>query len=767
MEKFTRGLLCAALATTLVACSNSTTAPEAHASKTIMLADFNSPTDGLQISTEGGAEFTRLESGELTVTFSPVEKFSKLILQPSTPWDLSGRPELNLAMDVQNMSEESIQLYIGFKNAQGRATNHSVNVAAGSTKTVYVLLAGHAAKVDLGFKHSRMPAWESDDALAFFRYGDDLLDLSALSEISLSVRGNLTPKHIRVDNIRARTNPDYPSDFHKGYVDAWGQNAKVDFPGKIQSDEQLKAAADAELAALSKSGLMPDRSRFGGWKDGPRLEATGYFRREKVDGKWWLVDPDGYLFFSHGLANVRLANLSTTTGIDFKDDSVRYVDPDAVTPEDSMGMVKVSDAVRATRYVASELRHNAFTWLPGYDDPLADHYSYRRSVFLGPVKSGETYSFYRANLERRYGETEPESYMRTWEQVTLDRFNDWGFTSMGNWVDPAFYTNEQVPYFANGWIIGNFKTLTSEVSYWADMPDAFDPEFVRRAQVTIDVIAEEIQSSPWCVGIFVDNEKSWGLREGTISQRYGLILDALSKTTADSPAKAAFVTALKQKYPTIEALNEAWGTELSGWAALSESQTFDAFPEAFVADLSMMLEMLSDQYFRVVHDALEKTLPNHLYMGVRMASWGMPDETIKASVKYSDVLSFNVYEEGLQPKLWSFLDEIDLPAVIGEFHIGATSDTGLYHPGLVQAANQQDRAQMYLAYMESILANKNLVGAHWFQYVDSPISGRAFDGENYNVGFVSATDIPYPDMVKATKAFNASVYPKRYKLGRK
>ena len=55
-----------------------------------------------------------------------------------------------------------------------------------------------------------------------------------------------------------------------------------------------------------------------------------------------------------------------------------------------------------------------------------------------------------------------------------------------------------------------------------------------------------------------------------------------------------------------------------------------------------------------------------------------------------------------------------------------------------------------------------MVGAHWFQYTDSPLTGRAHDGENYNVGFVSITDIPYPEMVEAAKAFNKDLYQRRF-----
>jgi agarase len=67
--------------------------------------------------------------------------------------------------------------------------------------------------------------------------------------------------------------------------------------------------------------------------------------------------------------------------------------------------------------------------------------------------------------------------------------------------------------------------------------------------------------------------------------------------------------------------------------------------------------------------------------------------------------------------------------------------------------------------MESVAALDSMVGAHWFQYVDSPLTGRAFDGEGYNVGFVNVADIPYLEMVNAAKAFNSTIYPKRFADG--
>ncbi|XQW83454.1 agarase [Thalassotalea piscium] len=747
-------------------------AKEPVASNKIVLADFNQQTLPFEI-VASGASFSKQQlqnKGELSIDFSSDNYVSAIVLKPDTPWDLSD-DEIHLRFDAKNPGKESLQLYISLSDqtlsegvsaaSRTLAANYSVNLAPGESGSYFVILTGNYTKTNTGIREQPKP-WRTPDEMFYWRYGKKNVDLSKITELSFVTRGNLSDKQVIIDNLIVENNPQYDKSYLINIVDEFGQNAKEEFPIKIHSQAELTQVAEAELAQLIKEGPMTDRSRFGGWKSGPKYPATGFFRTQKVDDQWWLVDPEGYLFFSHGLANVRMANTTTLTGRDFKDDSVRYIDPTDVTPEDSIGIVKVSDKVLASRYISSDLRHNLFTWLPDYDDPLAKHYSYRRSVHKGPITSGETFSFYRANLERRYGEEEPSSYVKKWEDVTLTRMKNWGFTSFGNWVDPAFYSNERVPYFANGWIIGDFKTLKSDHDVWAPLPDPFDKAFIHRAEVTINVIKEEIKGSPWCVGVFIDNEKSWGYPTGTPDVRYGVIISTLKRAANESPAKKAFVHYLKSKYVSIVKLNSAWQLDILSWDSLSDGVNITNYPDVMVDDLSHMLEMLSDQYFKVVHNTLEKALPNHLYMGARMANFGMPKETIKASVKYSDVLSFNIYEEGIQPHQWDFLNDIDLPTVIGEFHIGATKGTGLLHPGLVQADTQEDRANMYKAYMESVAKHKNMVGAHWFQYIDSPLTGRAFDGEPYNVGFVSTTDIPYPEMVKAAKEFNSSIYKKRY-----
>ncbi|WP_440874655.1 agarase [Thalassotalea sp. PLHSN55] len=727
------------------------------------LVDFDDSNEQGWLSNAGTTSKQVADAGnqKLAVNFLSSHNQAKLQIKPESPWNFAQYQHYNLAFDVQNTSDESAHVYLALTNPKGELQSRSISLPASFNGTVYFPLHGQESDTETGL-WGDAPPWKTDDQLMVWRsWRDDRIDLSSVESLTFFTIGNLSDKSITLDNIRLRKNPESDPNWMVAVVDKYGQNAKKDVALNVSSDAELKAAAEQELAALAKSTGMPDRSKFGGYTKGPKLKATGYFRTEKVDGKWWMVDPEGYVFFSHGPANVRMANMTTITGVDFHDASIRVRHSDEVTPEDSMGIVKIPDAARETRYIASELRHNMFQWLPSYDDPLAEHYSYRRSTHKGALPHGETYSFYRANLERRYGETSPLSYVKKWHEVTMQRMKDWGFTSFGNWVDPAFYQADQVPYFANGWIIGDFKTLSGHTNHWGLMPDPYDPVFSERAKATIDVIAKNIQSSPWCVGIFIDNEKSWGEREGTVEQRYGVILDALSKPSQQSPAKAAFAKHLKSKYRTIEALNNAWQTDINNWHSFNNGVTFERYNNAHIKDISDMLKMLGEQYFTVVHNTLEAALPNHLYMGARMANWGMPDEIIEASVTYSDVLSFNIYEEGVQDHYWQFLEEVDLPVTIGEFHIGTATDSGLYNPGIVHAANQTDRANMYKTYMESVINKPYMVGAHWFQYIDEPISGRSFDGENANIGFVTVADIPYPELISAVKEVTSTMYQKR------
>src|ERR1017187_5612838 len=97
----------------------------------------------------------------------------------------------------------------------------------------------------------------------------------------------------------------------KPLVDQFGQWMGDDWPGKAASLDQLQAAWAAEEKALGKGDSS--YCHYGGY-EGTKAKATGFFRVEKIDGKWWFVDPDGHLFLSLGADSIGTSVSTSTQG---------------------------------------------------------------------------------------------------------------------------------------------------------------------------------------------------------------------------------------------------------------------------------------------------------------------------------------------------------------------------------------------------------------------------------------------------------------------
>jgi hypothetical protein len=69
-------------------------------------------------------------------------------------------------------------------------------------------------------------------------------------------------------------------------------------------------------------------------------------------------------------------------------------------------------------------------------------------------------------------------------------------------------------------------------------------------------------------------------------------------------------------------------------------------------------------------------------------------------------------------------------------------------------AREEDRGPAYGNFLKAALAQPMIVGAHWFQYLDQPASGRLLDGENGHLGLVAITDVAYPGFVEAVRKSN-------------
>jgi len=229
------------------------------------------------------------------------------------------------------------------------------------------------------------------------------------------------------------------------FVDRYGQFRHGEWPDKIHSDEELRAAHAREERWLAdhKESPIPDADAYGGWKKGPRLKATGYFRTEKIDGKWWLVDPDGYLFFSLGVTCVYADNSSPLPG-----------------------------------------RENYFEWLPSADVP---------GSWTDAGSGKAMFNFIEHNEFLTYG----SGWLEKFSETAHRRLRAWGFNTVGNWSWLYVWQLRRTPYVAT------VDTHTCPV------PDATDPKYEASLRKRIEPWSRQIRDDPWCVGVFVDNELDW------------------------------------------------------------------------------------------------------------------------------------------------------------------------------------------------------------------------------------------------------------------
>ena len=649
--------------------------------------EFSSSNVTARLST-GNAELRWSPPGVLRVEFQkaawPGVRFEAGKAYDAKDWSGVG----GLAMDLRNPGAEPLEVNVRVDDdakANGSVHCRQGRATVGPRERVTLVFPMEAAAsgmhagppLDAGGNSRRMQA------------GGKPLDDSHIVSFLLFLAKPERPRAVELLAIRWLPKPEM-----RGIVDRFGQYARAEWPGKLHAETELAERRAEEERWLRKHPPAADRDEFGGWKKGPQLKATGFFRAEQRGGRWWLVTPSGHLFWSIGTTCVRPESSGPTQG-----------------------------------------REAMFAELP------------EKSA------RGGWADFYRSNLERKYG----ENWLAGWVGMTCSRLPAWGFNTIANWSDEAVYRPHKVPFTATihcgGLPFISAEEYTHTPGPAHRLPDFFNERFPQRYEAAIEKATAGWRDDPWCVGWFVDNELAWdswaqmGTGSGYLTAR-----EAIGAPPALA-ARQAFVKLLRAKYGGVEAFAKAWGVAARSWddpVAVKPAQ----LNEASRADCSAFMTALAERYFSVVSAAMKKHAPNQLYLGCRFAI--RPAEVVAVSAKYCDVVSFNIYADTVDPEKWKSVNELGKPVIIGEFHFGAT-DRGMFHTGLRPTKNQAERAKAYASYVRSVLAMPAFVGCHWFQYVDEPLTGR-FDGENYNIGFVNVTDTPYPELRDAARAINARIY---------
>jgi hypothetical protein len=239
-------------------------------------------------------------------------------------------------------------------------------------------------------------------------------------------------------------------------LDALGQSAIHQWKGKTADVGELTARLENQLAQAPHQYWPEAFSKWGGWEE-KRVESTGYFRTHHDGSRWWLVDPDGYLFWSAGMDCVHVGTDAAFGGLE-----------------------------------------PALTWLPDKDGSYSAAYDAR----------GETPLFYylAANFIRAFGS---ETWYEKWAAIALGELRRTGFNSVANWSDWKIASQARMPYVRP--LPNTYEKLPC---VYRDFPDVFHPDFPAVAAEFAQPLTETAQD-PAFIGYFLMNEPTWGFAQET------------------------------------------------------------------------------------------------------------------------------------------------------------------------------------------------------------------------------------------------------------
>lgn len=277
-------------------------------------------------------------------------------------------------------------------------------------------------------------------------------------------------------------------------IDEMGQNTLRIWIGKSRSTDEVNQRLQTQIDT-SKTKRWPEGFSFwGGWT-ARRFDATGFFRTHFDGKRWWLVDPDGFAFWSTGMDCVGI-NIGCPIGH----------------------------------------MEKAFAWLPERTSEYTPAYDrgYNNVPHI---------NFLAVNLIRAFG---ARDYYDNWAKISISLLKDMGFNTIGNWSDWKIARSSGFPY------VRPLSFQPKRVRYvFRDMPDVFAPGFEEDTREYAQQLTETVDD-PAFIGYFLMNEPTWGFAQ--LSPAKGMLLN-----TSECASRTALGEWLKTKYHNDSAFSEAWG----------------------------------------------------------------------------------------------------------------------------------------------------------------------------------------------------------------
>ena len=336
--------------------------------------------------------------------------------------------------------------------------------------------------------------------------------------------------------------------------------------------------------------------------------------------------------------------------------------------------------------------------------------------------------------------------------ATRQLMDDWGFNASGNtgYLDVE---NRLIIQGATGFVgsygthIGTNNSKGGNTTFAGNNTmNVFDPAFVDWCDEKAKTV-EAGKDNEYYLGRTIDNE---------LPIEINMLYNYLRLSPADPTYHYSYATAW------------TWLVNFTGKENPSDEDITEEILQIFTG-------FVYDRFYYLASNAIKKYDPNHMVLGSRMLVGFMNQPwVLRFAGLHLDCLTINWYGEWDIPveDLKFVSENANIPFMNTEFYTKAM-DSGLDNTrgaGWV-VKTQQDRGDVYQCYTLRLLECKNLVGWHWFQYLDNDPDPKVIyttkegvkawrdqSSVDANKGIVSNTHEPYTDLVNSMAEINKNVY---------
>ena len=242
------------LVSLLFACCLAPMSVQAATANEQVLFNFVRPTDTVQVKGEGAylpvLTAESVAGGEMLrrVTFNPQEGPSLRLTPKQGSWDWSGAGAVSLR--IQNAMDWALTLLVSIESADGKVLKTIVPLLSGPAQTLVLPL--HAASpAAQGMRAAPPMPWTQDNQRLLVATAlEGEIDPRQVQAVSISLEKPDVQQSILLGRFGVRE--DLEAAVYRGIVDAYGQYSRGDWPEKVSSDKQLKAAAEQERVQLGR-----------------------------------------------------------------------------------------------------------------------------------------------------------------------------------------------------------------------------------------------------------------------------------------------------------------------------------------------------------------------------------------------------------------------------------------------------------------------------------------------------------------------------------